>query len=41
MTNTAGEDKIPCFKVAFNMGKELSPKQGRHNPDWDEEPFTA
>ena len=27
MTDTAGEDKIPCFKGAFKIGKKFSPKQ--------------
>jgi hypothetical protein len=41
VNNTAWEDKLPCFKGAFDMSKELSAKQCRHDPDRDEEPFTA
>ena len=41
MTDTAGEDKIPCFNGALEIGKELSPEQCRHHPDRDEKPLTA
>jgi len=41
LTDTAGKDKLPCFKGAFDMSKELSTKQCRHDPDRDEEPFPA
>src|ERR1039457_767055 len=41
MTDTAWEDEIPRIEGFFEIGKELSPKQFGHNPDRDEEPFTA
>jgi hypothetical protein len=41
MTDTAGKDKLSRFKRLFKEGQELTFKQGRHDPDRDEESFSG
>jgi len=41
MADTAGEYKITSFEAMFEEVKELASEQCRHDPDGEEEPFTA